>query len=287
MNRPRATAPRAFVEAAGLDTISPVEIEALHAAITRARTELPAITITDESAASALGLAVVTSGLPVEDALKQLRISELILVRACLEGDPPALQRLVDEHLSRTGVWIHRIDRRPEFIDDVRQEAFHRLVADGEQRAQLWGFSGRGALGAFVRVFITRLALRMRRSAAPREWKKEPTSLGVDPELALLRTRYAREFADAFKATLALLPVDDRNILRMHYIDGLTLEQVAVAYAVSRATAARALARARAHVVSETEARLADRLGQSVNAASLFALVESQLGASVMLYLRK
>jgi RNA polymerase sigma-70 factor, ECF subfamily len=218
--------------------------------------------------------------------LKPLRTTEIVLARACLEGDPVALERLVAEHLSRTGEWIHRIDGRAEFIEDVRQEAFPRLVADGEQRAQLWRFSGRGALGAFIRVFVTRLALRMRRTGA-REWKHEPVALGVDPELALLRSRYAREFAEAFKATLERLPVADRNILRLHYIDGLTLEQVAVAYAVSRATAARALARARAHVVSETEARLSERLGKNVNAASLFALVESQLGASVMLYLRK
>jgi hypothetical protein len=45
--------------------------------------------------------------------------------------------------------------------------------------------------------------------------------------------------------------------------------------------------RARAYVVAEAEARLTERLGKNVNAASLFALVESQLGASVMLYLRK
>jgi RNA polymerase sigma-70 factor, ECF subfamily len=279
---------RMFIEAAGLDALSPVEVEALRSSIAEARRELGSgIAISDESAASTLGLAVATSGLPVAEALKQLRTTELLLVRACLESDKAALKRLVDEHLSRTGEWVQRIDRRADFIEDVRQEAFHRLVADGAQRAQLWGFSGRGALGAFVRVFVTRLALRMRRTGEAREFRQEPPDLGVDPELALLRSRYAREFGEAFKATLARLPVDDRNILRMHYIDGLTLEQVAVAYAVSRATAARALARARAHVVSETEARLAERLGKNVNAASLFALVESQLGASVMLYLRK
>jgi len=49
----------------------------------------------------------------------------------------------------------------------------------------------------------------------------------VDPEMLLLKQRYAAEFTDAFKAVLVTLSSDERNVLRLHYLDGLTVEEVA------------------------------------------------------------
>jgi hypothetical protein len=39
----------------------------------------------------------------------------------------------------------------------------------------------------------------------------------VTPTSRFLRRRFAREFADAFQATLAELTTNERNVLKLHY----------------------------------------------------------------------
>jgi RNA polymerase sigma-70 factor (ECF subfamily) len=104
----------------------------------------------------------------------------------------------------------------------------------------------------------------------------------LDPELALIKRRYAAAFAAAFRATLAGLERDARNVLRLHHVDGLSIEEVAASYGVSRATAARWLARARAQIVEEVRGRLEERLGGSVPSPNaLLSLIQSQLDLSI------
>ena len=81
--------------------------------------------------------------------------------------------------------------------------------------------------------------------------------------------------------------MDERAVLKLHYLDGLSIDEVGVAYRVSRATAARWLAKARARVVDETQRRLSEKLGRSApNADSLLAMVQSELHLSLSRIIR-
>jgi RNA polymerase sigma-70 factor, ECF subfamily len=278
----------AFVAAAESGGAHPELLQTLSQVIADAEKQTASVALPAEALAAALGRAA--HGSPdLVSALRTVRAAELRVASACLAGDVAA-QQILGDILNSVPKWIRRIDSRPEFAEDVRQEAFHILVAD-TPHPQLLRYSGKGALGAFVRVVATRLALHWKRLPDVRQHADIPDSLASHeehPEIALLRRRHADEFSAAFKASLAVLPLDERNILRLHYIDGLTIEQVGTAYGVSRATAARMLARARAHVAREAQARLAERLGaNSPGAATLLALVESQLGASIASSLNK
>ena len=70
--------------------------------------------------------------------------------------------------------------------------------------------------------------------------------------------------------------------MRIHYLDGMTLEETAVACGVSRATAARWLLRARQHILAETLRRMRETLRLSpAEVESIVRLVRSQLDVSI------
>ncbi|MBI5481701.1 MAG: transcriptional regulator, partial [Deltaproteobacteria bacterium] len=103
-----------------------------------------------------------------------------------------------------------------------------------------------------------------------------------DPEVDYLKTRYGEEFRAAFRATLGALSQDERNLLKLHYLDGLNIDEIGVAYRVHRATVARWLAQARERILGETRRRLAERLDAgSKDVDSVLALVRSQLDISI------
>jgi RNA polymerase sigma-70 factor, ECF subfamily len=268
----------------------PAEIGAeLLRACEEAKAAWPGVTYSPEELARVLGGLVQSDDALAE--LRQVHAADVYLACACVAGDTAAVRAFGRVHLARVREWVNQVDRSEAFADDVRQEASRRLLVASDRPPDLAGYSGRGALGAYVRIFVTRLARKMKRGKAQSRHVEIPLALeapDLDPEVALLRRRYAREFSDAFRATLTTLSADERNVLKLHYLDGLSIEEVGTTYRVSRATAARWLARARSRVVEETQRMLVDRLGMSApNAASMLALVQSQLGASLMRFLKE
>jgi RNA polymerase sigma-70 factor (ECF subfamily) len=128
----------------------------------------------------------------------------------------------------------------------------------------------------------------MRRGRRPRqedELANAPANT-LDPELDYLKARCQREFREAFVAALGTLTPEERNVLRLHHLDGLTLEETAAACHIGRATAARWLARARERIVTETHRLLQAELRLSGGEVeSVLRLVESQLELSIHRYL--
>jgi RNA polymerase sigma-70 factor, ECF subfamily len=261
---------------------------ALSACVARARKAWPDITLDDRVFVRTLGRVLTTDDVATE--LTALNAADLYLACACIAGDAQAQRAFSRHHLGRVREWVAHVDRNEAFAEDVRQEASRKLLLSADHGPKLADYSGRGALGAFVRVFVTRLARKMVARSPAYRHDARPVNLAaaeLDPEVALLRRRYAREFADAFKATLVGLDADERNVLKLHYIDGLSIAEVGTTYHVSRATAARLLAKAKARIVHETKEALARRLGRSApGAETLFAIVESQLGASFVKFFR-
>jgi len=142
-------------------------------------------------------------------------------------------------------------------------------------------------------VATIRMALNLRRAArsgGPLTAAAGPTGVGAamvpDPELDYLKSKYAPQFREAFVAAITNLSVEERNALRFHYLDGLTLDETAAACHVHRATAARWLAHARESLLRDTRRLLLERtkLGHR-EVESMFRLVESQLDVSLRRHL--
>jgi RNA polymerase sigma-70 factor (ECF subfamily) len=104
----------------------------------------------------------------------------------------------------------------------------------------------------------------------------------IDPELGYLSQRYRGEVEEAFRRGLAALDSEQRTLLRMHFVDAVTLDELARLKKVHRATIARRLTIARKTVLDETRRHIRERLAvSSEELASLVRLVQSQLVISV------
>ncbi len=236
----------------------------------------------------ALFVAHLRDRLPEDDpakALERLHGSDLYLACACLHGDRTAWRELDRTHLSRVNEFVARIDRSPSFADEIRQRLAEKLLHDADGgSAKLALYTGRGPLGAWLRVAAIREAQNAKRGGRPNVDADEVplAAPDQDPEIQLLKRRYAAEFKEAFQSVLVSLSPDERNVIRLHYLDGLTIEEVGKAYRVSRATAARWIADARGKIVERIQKTLGDRMGKnSPRAESLLAFVQSQLDMSL------
>jgi RNA polymerase sigma-70 factor (ECF subfamily) len=178
----------------------------------------------------------------------------LYLCCACVAREPSALHAFQSENAGVAEAAIRRVDGDEDFVRDSLQELWKRLLL-GDQ-AKLRSYSGRGPLQAWVRVAATRLALDRRR-ADTRHAKHEvvlPESLAsseVSPETSALKARFGRAFQDALRQAVAELTQQERNVLRMHVIGRCSIDEIGLAYAVHRATAARWIERARTKIYEQ------------------------------------
>jgi RNA polymerase sigma-70 factor (ECF subfamily) len=196
----------------------------------------------------------------------ELHAGDLYLACACLHAVPDALAALEREHFERLRAKL--------------------LVADSpDAPARIATYSGRGSLGGWIRVAAVRLArdiARSERAHARRDENSDLDAHQLDPELGYLKRAYGRAVSDAVQSALAALDGDARTLLKMHYVDGLTIEQVGLAFGKSRATSARMLAAARLALVADIRARLTATVGvRPEEADSLLAFVRSRLDVSI------
>ena len=105
--------------------------------------------------------------------------------------------------------------------------------------------------------------------------------------MAFLKERYRGEFEQALRQALERAGERERVLLRLHLVNGLTVQAVGKMYGVSQPTASRWLAAARDALLEDIKGTLAERLGtSSEELASLAGLVASRLDLSLSALLR-
>jgi RNA polymerase sigma-70 factor (ECF subfamily) len=215
---------------------------------------------------------------------------DLYLACACAAGDAAALQVFERQILGEVGRFVRRIDPSPELAEEVRQALRERLlVARPGELPRIADYSGRGPLGAWVRVAAVRLAidLRRKRGEAPLPVDEAAPAGELDPEAALLRARHQDDYQAALREALATLSVRERNLVRMHFVDGMTVERIGVVYQVHKGTASRWIQAVRQKLLDETYRGLGARLRLSPSElVSLTAMMQSQLHVSLSGLLR-
>jgi RNA polymerase sigma-70 factor (ECF subfamily) len=216
-----------------------------------------------------------------------LHIEDLYLACGCALGMKEAVRALDERFLSQVGTFLSRIDRSPTFIDDVRQKLREKLLlpheSDGKPRIAT--YSGRGALASWMQVAAIRSALNMRRDqkspkgTTPFDDNDSDEALMLpDPELRLLQRRHRDDFRAAFAEAIAALDVDSRQLLRWHFLDGLSLTQIGALRKVDKSTVSRWLASARQALFDETQRQLQSQLQvPASDVASLMRVVRHEL----------
>ena len=115
------------------------------------------------------------------------------------------------------------------------------------------------------------------------DWTNTLAAISTNnPELELLKHQYADAFGAALRDAVAALEPRLRAVLRMSFVDALSIDQIGGVYAVHRATAARWIQRACDEVFDHTRKLLAERLRLSgTELDRMTALVQSQLDVSL------
>lgn len=213
----------------------------------------------------------------------ELRGTELFLAAACAGGDPVALRVFEAKYIASIEPSLARFRAGPDFTQEIQQELRCRLLAPPAPR--IAGYSGTGPLAAWVRIAAVRIALNLRRSARRRSEDLIVDDLLQDVPLPLdqaERARCAEILNAAVREAFLRLSLHQRNLLRLHYADGLGLQELARLERVHRATIARWLAEARRRVFDLVEEDVRERLNLSPSEfRSMLGLVDSYLRASL------
>jgi RNA polymerase sigma-70 factor (ECF subfamily) len=142
-----------------------------------------------------------------------------------------------------------------------------------------------------VRVIALRVAIDLRRQdgvvADPEDAASDDPAT-ADPELGYMKRRYRQAFNEAFRRAVASLAPEQVELLRLHFVDGLTLDQLATKLGIHRTTVARRVAAAREAIADEARRLLRAELGASeAELESLAGVMRSQIELSLPGLLRQ
>jgi RNA polymerase sigma-70 factor (ECF subfamily) len=230
-------------------------------------------------------------GADLAAALAAAPAGDLAIAAACAALEPTA-HAAFDTVLTEVDAAGASTRAPKHVVDEVKQLLRVQLLVpkDGKPPGII-GYRGKGPLRGWVRITATRELIRHQRKRAREAPSERPLDEAIgdasDPLLAQLKAEYRTEFASALSEAIAELGPEDRTLLRQQIVDQLSIDEIGAAFGVHRATAARWLQRARGALVTATRGRLAARLKLSVDEVdSVIRLVQSQLDASVIRYLR-
>jgi RNA polymerase sigma-70 factor (ECF subfamily) len=259
--------------------------EALSRSWQTGRAALPELEVTCESFVR--HLAPHVAGEQIAESLAKLHAAEFYLACACAAGQPAALAVFEERYLSHVGMFLGRMKPQPAFVDEVRQVLRDKLFVG--PKPKILEYSGRGELNNWLRVVTTRTALNLQRrrmeildngSSSPS--RQVPASPQSDPELGYIKERYRAAFQAALSASVASLSQEQRNLLRLHFMQGVTLDELATLFHVHRTTIARRIAQTRDAILQQMRDQLEAQLRvDSSELASLMGLMRSQIDLSI------
>ncbi len=224
-----------------------------------------------------------------EDPLAAIRAfnwPEVYLACACGRSDPKALQTFEQHYLAGVPLAIAHMRLSTADVDEVMQGIREKLmVPDAQGNTRIDEYAGGGSLHGLVKVMAVRAAISLTRKHGrehpdPDDQLLRLPAIDVDPELESVKQELRQHFKRAFEAAAEQLEPRERNLLRMHLLDGVTLGQLATTYSVHRATVTRWLAQARESLLKNTRKHLQDAAGDAEDLDGFVSLVQSRIDLS-------
>jgi RNA polymerase sigma-70 factor (ECF subfamily) len=146
-------------------------------------------------------------------------ISDAQLMQAIAAGDPAAFQSFMSRHSKMVIQILYRLLREPADVEDVMQETFLQIWQKSNR------YDGTKATPAGYLTLIARSRaldlLRRRKPDTPPD-HVDP-SFEYDISLGLIRD----ESVKRVRAALSQLPLDQRKVIRLAFLTGMTHEQIA------------------------------------------------------------
>lgn len=221
----------------------------------------------------------------LDDQLRTWCLDDLYLVCGAIAGDAAAVAAVERELVPIIDVALSTWDRA--IVDETRQRLRVMLVVDHADRGPLLAqYSGRGALSRWIRVVAAREANKTRRAdtaAMPVDDDAMFDRLAPpsDPLVSAVKRDAVVAVKAAFVTAIAELEHRERTTLRLHLLDGLTIDEIAPMYDTHRSTVARWIASARKAVLDKTRRKLMHELRLDKDAVdSMIRLVQSRIELS-------
>jgi RNA polymerase sigma-70 factor (ECF subfamily) len=221
----------------------------------------------------------------LDEQIRSWCLDDVYLVCGAIAGHPAAIAAIEREIIPIIDLVI--ASYAPSVIDETRQRLRAMLMVDHGGRGPLLAqYGGRGALRRWIRVVAAR--------EAGKTWRADTAALPVDddalfdalapptdPVLSAVKRNAALAFKAAFVTSLGELERRDRTILRLHILDGLSIDEIAPMYSVHRATIARWIAAAKDLVLDKTRrALMRDLRIDAHEVDSLIQFVQSRIDLS-------
>jgi RNA polymerase sigma-70 factor (ECF subfamily) len=266
----------------------------MKAALTRrweeARAVWPKVDLDEEAFVAHVGSKLAPDATPGD--VDRLDAAGLYLAYACARGIPSALAELDVHVLAKVPEFLARIQGSSALPDEVGQILRERLLVGGESKTpRIAAYSGEGSLAAWVRVAAVRTALNLLEKMDERAVRADTHALehveaATDPEKDVVGTHQRAMFREVLEQAVSALPGEQRTALRLHFVEGLTGDEIGERLGISRATVVRWLSTSRAFLLRETKRLLADRLRLSSDEAESFiATARSRLDLSLSVLL--
>ena len=264
----------------------------LAAACARGHAAFGNLVLDDQTFAKHLARAIKVGG-ATPGSISTLAIEDLFLACACLAGVEGAAAAFSARHGATIRGTIARIVRGADNGEVEQQLVASLLVGSAAGPARIGSYAGKAPLDRWLGVAAQRAALMWlrenRTETRARDGAAAEPAAGGDthPEMAFLKDRYRGDFEQALKESLARLPERERTLLRLHLVNGVSVEKIGTMFAVSQPTASRWLAAARETLLGDIKSTLGNRLGaSSQELASLAGMVASRLDLSLSMLLR-
>ena len=192
-----------------------------------------------------------------------MHASDADLVKRALAGDRAAFGPLAERHRSILLRLAHRMLGDPAEAEDVAQEAcLHAFLSLSRLRDP----ERFGAWLCGIAVNLCRLRLRARRSIyALEDWEGGRVARGftwAEAQPAPEAAYEIRELHAVVLNAIALLPPEQQVVVRLHYLDGLTLAEIGVLAGAPLGTVKARLHRARERLRASLAAELAQEFAE-------------------------
>jgi RNA polymerase sigma-70 factor (ECF subfamily) len=217
------------------------------------------------------------------------RAEEIHLSLGCLAGDAAALAEFDRAYVSEVPRHVAHFRLGAAQLADLQQDLRVRLLTGS--RPRLATYSGRAPLGSWIRVIAIRAALDMLavRDRPEREMPSLDDLVATysSPDLALARQSVRPALQEALRSGFETLSDNERTVLRLHFIDGLSIDAIGRVFQVHRSSVGRWLITIRTRLFEHVRERVAlDLQPTSAELRSIFRLVKSDLRLSIDRLLR-
>ncbi len=185
------------------------------------------------------------SGLALGVAPERLHAADVYLVAAALLGVPGAVRAFIEGPLAAAEASVIRVLSEPEARAELMQELAVHLLTPGESSdPRLGQYDGRAPLRAWLRMTAARRALNKGRGKTKLvdfDAVAFDHASDHDPELSVLRRAHRGDIAAIFAEAITVISNQDRALLRLHYVQGSTLAELAAIQRTSRSSLHRQL----------------------------------------------